>query len=260
MTHQQYSLLAAAAILLISAVFIWNAGSNVDEFLFLNKQASLLPDALWSNLTLTADTVYVMALLLLAASLRPALIAPALLLLLTGTIIVHASKAFFDAARPAAVLAIDSFHIIGPTLRHHSFPSGHSFTIFASLALISQALRAQWTLPLLLLALAGAFSRIAVGAHWPLDVLVGSALGLLTAVGCVQLAKRLNWPNHPVSLLISMLLMTLAAIWLPFFDSRYPFTLPLSTVTAIAALVISWCHFWSPVQKLTRSLTQGKSS
>jgi membrane-associated phospholipid phosphatase len=68
-----------------------------------------------------------------------------------------------------------------------SFPSGHAAraaAIATSVALLWPALR--W--PLVLLAAWVAFSRAYIGAHWPLDVLAGVLLGLLSG----WLAYRLS--------------------------------------------------------------------
>jgi undecaprenyl-diphosphatase len=64
--------------------------------------------------------------------------------------------------------------------RTASFPSGHAATSFAcatTLGALVPALR----LPALVVAAAVAYSRLYVGVHFPLDVLGGAVLGVLTA-------------------------------------------------------------------------------
>ena len=239
-------LLAAAGLLLLFALVVAIMDTNAALFLMLNQDASLLPNALWANLTFTADTVFAMSLLLLLASVRPSLFAPALVLLLLGTLFVHGSKALFDAARPAAVLIPDSFHIIGPVLRHHSFPSGHAFTALGTWTLVILALSPRWLMPLLIFALLAAASRIAVGAHWPLDVLVGAACGILGACLSAWLALKFDWLHHPAATFTSASLLTLAVLYMPFFDSRYPDTQILANLVALVALLTAICRFWWP--------------
>jgi len=68
-----------------------------------------------------------------------------------------------------------------------SFPSGHSAVAFA---VAIAALHAAPGIAPLELALAGgiAFSRIYLGAHYPLDVLVGIAIGAASAVVTLSIA------------------------------------------------------------------------
>jgi undecaprenyl-diphosphatase len=64
----------------------------------------------------------------------------------------------------------------------YSFPSGHAVTSFmAAFVLSGRFPRARH--PLLALASLIALSRIHLGAHWPSDVLVGAALGILVGAG-----------------------------------------------------------------------------
>ena len=64
----------------------------------------------------------------------------------------------------------------------NSFVSGHAVLATALAAIISPYLRGWWKLVPWVLAALNGFARIYVGAHNPLDVVGGSALGL--AIGC----------------------------------------------------------------------------
>jgi membrane-associated phospholipid phosphatase len=76
-----------------------------------------------------------------------------------------------------------------------SFPSGHAVMAMALAALISPYLRGWWkAVPWVLAALNG-IARIYVGAHNPLDVVAGSALGL--AIGfSLKYAFALGSDDH----------------------------------------------------------------
>ena len=60
----------------------------------------------------------------------------------------------------------------------YSFPSGHSALSFA-LALMVAVNYPLYAIPVLLFAALIAFTRIYFGTHYPLDVVVGSMIGLL---------------------------------------------------------------------------------
>ena len=69
----------------------------------------------------------------------------------------------------------------------HAMPSGHSADVFTGAVLLALVLKSGG-LRLLLLAsavLAG-FSRVAVAAHWPSDVLVGGLIGSCCAYGLIR--------------------------------------------------------------------------
>jgi undecaprenyl-diphosphatase len=67
-----------------------------------------------------------------------------------------------------------------------SFPSGHATAAFACATVL--AWRApRLAFPSYVLAGAIAWSRVYVGVHWPLDVLGGTALGILVATALLML-------------------------------------------------------------------------
>lgn len=61
-----------------------------------------------------------------------------------------------------------------------SFPSGHSSNIFLGATLLADIYK-KFVVPLYVLALIVAFSRIYVGMHYPTDVLAGAVEGLILA-------------------------------------------------------------------------------
>jgi undecaprenyl-diphosphatase len=97
---------------------------------------------------------------------------------LGGVLLSSVVKSFVDRPRPSTVGTIISEST-------SSFPSGHStsgITTFVALAvvcLVTMRPRVRWwaAIPLSLLGLAIGVSRVALGVHWPTDVLGGWALG-----------------------------------------------------------------------------------
>ena len=101
-------------------------------------------------------------------------------LLLAGLmllVIVQGAKRVIDRPRPAAeFLSLRS--LPGGHLRHHAFPSGHSaFAAFVAGAIAFSPAALPLRVAVTTMALVVGWSRIAIGAHWFSDVLVGLLLG-----------------------------------------------------------------------------------
>lgn len=175
-----------------------------DPFLFL--QGVLSPHSVWVEAAWIALTVacegWAMALIALlfvysrTRRLRGLIRAtvPCWAALLLAGAIANGLKAIVRTPRPLSVLDPAQVHVLLEPLRGHSaFPSGHS---------TSAAALATWALlrfgtpawPLVLLAVLGGLSRIAVGAHWTFDVLGGWSIGVLSALAVhaleLHLARR----------------------------------------------------------------------
>jgi undecaprenyl-diphosphatase len=72
-----------------------------------------------------------------------------------------------------------------------SFPSGHAATSFACATVLASFVPRAAPL-FYLLAVAIAFSRVYVGAHWVLDVVAGAALGVAIALLLLAAVRRLS--------------------------------------------------------------------
>lgn len=98
-------------------------------------------------------------------------------------------KPYFERMRPCRM--IEDANVLMGCAGLYGFPSNHAANAAAtavSLILIGGC--RPWTMTILGLALAVAYSRIYVGAHYPLDVSAGFLLGTLVAVLVHHLNKQ----------------------------------------------------------------------
>lgn len=239
-------LIATAMALLIVAAIVASEGVNEPLFLWFNHSAGVLPDLFWANMTFVADTLFAVAVIAMVGSRYPHIFNSGLVLLILGALFVHGLKNLLEIPRPPAVLDPDVFKVIGPAVKNHAFPSGHSFTALATAGLLAINMRnLPGAIALLLVAMTAAVSRAAVGAHWPLDILVGSAAGLLFALIAQRLTDSLWWLQGKGLERFAAGLMTITCATMLFHDSRYPGTQPLTITAGLIALLLLtgyWRH------------------
>lgn len=179
------------------AVLLAISDRNIVAFRTLQAWSIEVPDDAWRLITWLGDTQLALALLAVVALPRhPRCLMAMVWAALPATVFVHGIKASLPAARPLGVLGADNVHVIGTALHHGSFPSGHTATAFVAAGCLVLSLplarRWIWALPALSLAALVGLSRVAVGAHWPVDVLVGAAGGWACAALGVLATRR--WP------------------------------------------------------------------
>lgn len=190
---------ALASLFITAGVFTQQADWHPNLMLALNQSASQLPDTLWSCITVSGLGWAVLILVSVAHrgdwGARIVLTA-----FIFGGILTHTIKPLLSFPRPGEVLSLDLLHFIGnPVINHHSMPSGHALAALSMGTLWVCLIRAKqlprwlewlsWATVLMIAA-----SRVAVGAHWPADVLVGSGLGMM--VGWIAWQFPFAWPRH----------------------------------------------------------------
>ncbi|MCB1960310.1 MAG: phosphatase PAP2 family protein [Rhodocyclaceae bacterium] len=235
--------LIPAVLAALAALGIGLLGADTALFLRINSAAARWPDVMWSLITDQASTLSAAALLALSVYHRPRIAAAGLLAWPAGVVLIRGLKWWIDAPRPAASLPADSFHLIGPELTRYSFPSGHTATAFALAAALLYSVdhrtRRRWALPVALAAALVGVSRIAVGAHWPVDVLGGAALGWLCGLtGAAWAARWPLWQQRGGYLTLIALAAGAGALRVAL-DSGYGDARPLAIALGLAAVAMA---------------------
>lgn len=86
-------------------------------------------------------------------------------------------KSFLKRVRPYE--AVENIRLLVKAQRDTSFPSGHAASSFAAAVVVVIMYGGYLGIICLVLAALMAFSRVYVGVHYPLDVIVGSLVGSL---------------------------------------------------------------------------------
>lgn len=162
-----------------------------EVFHLMNEQLSQFP-SLEYNLTQLGDAFVALALLSVFLIYTPKIWEALLVASLVSLLFSKGLKSFFDVPRPVTFYGEESVNIVGETLvGYSSFPSGHSITIFTVLTVLmfafipqgrSSFFKVAYFLVLLFVGIVLATTRIGVGAHHPIDVLIGSILGYISGV------------------------------------------------------------------------------
>lgn len=166
-------------------------------FAALNALAPWLPGDAWSLLTFSGDALFAASATLLLARRYPDLVWQLLLATLIASLLVRCGKELLPSLRPPGLLEADRFHLIGPTWRRHSFPSGHAATLLSFACVWGAYLGRPQRMLLLFVATALAATRVIVGVHWPVDVLAGAAAGAFSAWAALRLSRRWRWGLTP---------------------------------------------------------------
>ncbi len=225
------------AIALLAAVQL--TGSNTSLFLWFNGLDAFTGDRAWSSITILGDGLVAFMLLLPWMQRRPDVVWAGCLAAILAALWVQGIKPVAALPRPAAVLPAHIFHIIGPTLHRDTFPSGHAATIFALAGVFTLSIASRWLRLLFILsAVAVAASRVAVGAHWPLDVLAGMLGGWLAAALGLWWAGRWSWGLGTWGQrVLFALLLTGDIVLLAGYKTGYPEAVLLQQGIGVAVLV-----------------------
>lgn len=176
------SIYLSCFLILLGGGLYFAHDANVAVFRMTNQ--SWLPAWFWLSFTTFGDKLFVGCFLFLCLRNKRELLTNALLAGLAVYIVSNGAKALLGVLRPE--YALDHVVRLGASIPAHNYamPSGHTMTAFMALVFVVYHYSLpKWAMVLgVLLASLVGVSRVAVGAHWPSDCLVGAGLGVLVAL------------------------------------------------------------------------------
>lgn len=225
-------------ISILLLIVFWLTDSNESLFVFINQQ-HYIPDVAWSWLTILGDSMILIAVVLPFCGRRPEIIRTLIVSAIISALAVRGLKWLVIEMRPAAVL--ETIHIIGPTLKRSSFPSGHATTIFTFVTVMCLYIPGRFYRVLLVsLAVLVGISRLSVGAHWPTDVVAGAAIGWSSAIIGGILSEHWKGGISLTAQRISALVLLICTVsLLGIYDTHYPQANLMKYTIAIAALTFA---------------------
>jgi membrane-associated phospholipid phosphatase len=201
------------SLLIAIILFLYNKDSlntdkyvqiQKDNFFFINYNLGQFPDIIY-NITQLGDASIVLSVLSIFILYAPKIWESLISASLASLIFSVGLKNIFRVPRPAVVFDNNCFVIIGKTaVGHASLPSGHSITIFTTFTVLLFAFMPEklpykilWVLFTIITGLIVAFTRIGVGAHYPLDVIIGS--GYISGLAGIFFSRKYKiwaWVNN----------------------------------------------------------------
>ena len=189
---------ALPPLMFLACAPLWLHWYEPTMFLAINQVCMVIAAPVWTGLSMLGNAWAILGLTAPLIVLAPRLLWAWLCAAPFAIVFARGGKALLVSPRPAAEVDNAQMRIVGEVLHNVSMPSGHTLTAFAVASGIYFALppERRWRHGWLFVLAAGAgLSRIAVGAHWPGDVAVGTSLGLLSGMLGQWLLVRLK-PKH----------------------------------------------------------------
>lgn len=191
------------------------------SFFFINSHLGQYPNLIY-NLTQLGDAVILLSFLSILIIYAPKIWEALLSSLVISILLSCPLKSIFAVPRPQAAFNDDTIIVIGKTLcGHNSLPSGHSITVFTILTVLLFAVmpeklkfKISWTFLIIAIGLIVAFTRVGIGAHHPLDVIIGSIIGYISGLSGIFISRKYsiwNWINnkkyYPIFILLFLICM-----------------------------------------------------
>lgn len=193
--RQQKQLFILFLIFFIIGILFIVMNSLEESFIQLNFFHHPYLDTFFINYTLLGDGVFTITLcLILLLYERFTLAIQLILAYLSSGIVVQILKQLIQAPRPKVVFSETEYTYFFDGLTRSglsSFPSGHTASAFALATLLALHTKNKYLkLLYLFLSIIIGYSRIYLGHHFPIDVLAGAFIGLLSSVAIHWLLKE----------------------------------------------------------------------
>ena len=208
---------------LILLVMLYRVNIDRELFLILNGAIGTSDSVLWANITILGDALILLVLALPWIRKKPELVWAMFCAGVIAFFVSHGLKEYFGTPRPPKVLEAGEFFLTGPAYKKRAFPSGHTSAIFTVAAVYILSIRNN-RFNAIIFTLSGiiGFSRIAVGIHWPGDVLGGVIVGWLSGWLGLVISTRISWGISQIGQhVLSLILLTCAVILLFFYSTKY---------------------------------------
>jgi len=180
-------LLCYGFFFLAGLIFLLTEG-KAETFRYLNPYHQTMLDLFFIRFTWLGDGLFAMAVIILLLVLRRwGQACQILVAFLLSALFAQILKNVFSMPRPREFFPPGAYLYFIPDVTlngHASFPSGHSTSIFvlATMLAIFEPNK-RLNIFYLLVAVSVGYSRIYLGQHFLTDVLMGSFLGVMTAIG-----------------------------------------------------------------------------
>ncbi len=178
-----------------------NQISKADSFLYLAKVHTQILDYFFSVYTFLGNGIFVISLCVILFLLKQRQLALCLLVgyIFTG-LIAQLGKNLIYAPRPKVFFQSSGFANYMKYFTHSnsgasSFPSGHTASAFSVATILAfTSMKRFWGAILFTGAFLVGYSRIYLGHHFPIDVLVGALIGVIFGAFSYQIVyNKSNW-------------------------------------------------------------------
>jgi membrane-associated phospholipid phosphatase len=231
---------------LVASVMIWSHGWHAG-FLTAQAGSALFPPWFWEALNTLGDERMLLALMLPFCMRNPRVFWAIVVASILGALFTKGLKLAWSMPRPAEVLDLMQLSILGERRTGHSFPSSHATSLLAFAMVCVAYLRLPVAIPILGLAVLASYSRVAAGAHWPVDVMAGALIGSLAAGVGVVLARYAAWGCYPKVHWALVCIVAFTVCSLPFDSQGFPETLLFRCALCGLGLIAFWRHYLQPL-------------